>query len=168
MPEIALTPAVAGQFFQRFGDRVAILHSRLPRRRTRRAMAADSRRHRQRGGRHALGCFRAGAEPGAGGDRRRARCELQAAGDAALQRPGCRHRPRAGSQRVVVLGSATPSLESRYNSERGKYTLIELPERIERAAHAGRRSDRHARRSFWRHASRRRFRAGWWRPSMNG
>ena len=32
---------------------------------------------------------------------------------------------------VVVLGSATPSLESRYNAERGKYTRIELPERIE-------------------------------------
>ena len=27
MPEIALTPAMAGQFFHRFGDRVAILHS---------------------------------------------------------------------------------------------------------------------------------------------
>ena len=27
VPEIALTPAMAGQFFNRFGDRVAILHS---------------------------------------------------------------------------------------------------------------------------------------------
>jgi primosomal protein N' (replication factor Y) len=31
----------------------------------------------------------------------------------------------------VVLGSATPSLESRYNVQRGKYTLLELPGRIE-------------------------------------
>jgi primosomal protein N' (replication factor Y) (superfamily II helicase) len=32
----------------------------------------------------------------------------------------------------VVLGSATPSLESRYNVDRGKYGMLELPERIEK------------------------------------
>jgi primosomal protein N' (replication factor Y) len=32
---------------------------------------------------------------------------------------------------VVVLGSATPSLESYHNCKRGKYTLLELPERVD-------------------------------------
>ncbi len=32
---------------------------------------------------------------------------------------------------VVVLGSATPSLESYYNCGKGKYTLLELPERAD-------------------------------------
>ena len=32
---------------------------------------------------------------------------------------------------VVVLGSATPSLESYYNCKHGKYTLLELPERVD-------------------------------------
>src|ERR1700733_6374323 len=32
---------------------------------------------------------------------------------------------------VVVLGSATPSLESFYNCSRGKYTLLEMPERVD-------------------------------------
>ena len=41
-----------------------------------------------------------------------------------------RSRRRRGA--TVVLGSATPGLESRYNAGRGKYTLLELKERIER------------------------------------
>ncbi|NOS70629.1 MAG: primosomal protein N' [Verrucomicrobia bacterium] len=32
---------------------------------------------------------------------------------------------------VVVLGSATPSLESYYNCKKGKYTLLSLPERVD-------------------------------------
>lgn len=34
---------------------------------------------------------------------------------------------------VVVLGSATPSVESYYNATRGKYELLELPERVDAA-----------------------------------
>lgn len=34
---------------------------------------------------------------------------------------------------VAVLGSATPSIESYFNAERGKYTLLELPERVDNA-----------------------------------
>ena len=32
---------------------------------------------------------------------------------------------------VVVLGSATPSLESYFNAKKNKYALIELPDRVE-------------------------------------
>ena len=32
---------------------------------------------------------------------------------------------------VVLLGSATPSMESYYNSKKGKYTLLELPARVD-------------------------------------
>ncbi|HEY6169384.1 MAG TPA: primosomal protein N', partial [Verrucomicrobiae bacterium] len=32
---------------------------------------------------------------------------------------------------VVVLGSATPSLESYYNTHRGKYALLEMPSRVD-------------------------------------
>ena len=32
---------------------------------------------------------------------------------------------------VVVLGSATPSLESFYNTQQGKYSLLELPIRAD-------------------------------------
>jgi primosomal protein N' (replication factor Y) (superfamily II helicase) len=34
---------------------------------------------------------------------------------------------------VVLLGSATPSVESYYNAINGKYTLLELPERVDTA-----------------------------------
>lgn len=34
---------------------------------------------------------------------------------------------------VVLLGSATPSIESYYNAQQGKYTLLELPQRVDTA-----------------------------------
>jgi len=42
----------------------------------------------------------------------------------------CKRPGGKGVGACVVLGSATPSLESRYNAEKGKYTLLELPGRV--------------------------------------
>jgi primosomal protein N' (replication factor Y) len=132
VPEIALTPAMAGQFFARFGDRVAILHSAF----------ADSERAAE------WRKIRAGtAGSVVVGTRSGVFAPVQNLGlivvdeehdQSYKQEETPRYHGRdvavvraqaAGA--VVVLGSATPSLESRYNVDRGKYTLIELRERIE-------------------------------------
>ena len=132
VPEIALTPAMAGQFFERFGDRVAILHSAPSRCRTRRAVAPHPHRARRawwwgRG----RGVFAPVQNLGLivvdeehDGSYKQEETPRYNGRDVAIVRAQA-----AGA--CVVLGSATPSLESRYNAERGKYTLLELPERIE-------------------------------------
>jgi len=131
VPEIALTPAVAGQFFARFGDRVAILHSAF----------TDVERSEQ------WRRIRSGAARVVVGTRSGVFAPVQNVGlivvdeehDGSYKQE---ETPRYNGRDVaivraqaanacVVLGSATPSLESRYNAERGKYTLLELPERIE-------------------------------------
>ena len=132
VPEIALTPAVAGQFFARFGDLAAILHS---------AFSGLERSDQWKR-------LRAGTARVAVGTRSAVFAPLVDLGlvivdeehdhsykqdetpryngrDVAVMRGR-----RAGA--TVVLGSATPSLESRYNAERGKYHLLSMPERIER------------------------------------
>ena len=131
VPEIALTPAMAGQFFNRFGDRVAILHSAFH----------DAERAEQ------WRRIRAGIATVVVGTRSGVFAPVQNLGLVVIdeehdqsykQQDTPRYNGRdvaivraqaAGA--VAVLGSATPSLESRYNAERGKYTLISLPERIE-------------------------------------
>jgi len=132
VPEIALTPAVAALFFQRFGDRVAILHSAFSD-----AERADQWRR-----------IRAGAAPVVVGTRSGVFAPVRDLGLIVVdeehdhsykQEETPRYHGRdvaivraqmAGA--CVVLGSATPSLESRYNAARGKYGLLRLPERIER------------------------------------
>jgi primosomal protein N' (replication factor Y) len=131
VPEIALTPAVAGQFFHRFGDRVAMLHSAFH----------DTERAEQ------WRRIRAGQATVVVGTRSGVFAPVQNLGLVVIdeehdgsykQQETPRYHGRdvavvraqaAGA--VVVLGSATPSLETRYNVDRKKYTLIELPERIE-------------------------------------
>src|ERR1017187_4598325 len=129
--EIALTPALAGQFFGRVGDRVAILHSAF----------TDLERSEQ------WRRIRSGAASVVVGTRSGVFAPVRNLGlivvdeehDGSYKQE---ETPRYHGRDVavvraqaagtcVVLGSATPSLESRYNAERGKYRLLELPGRIE-------------------------------------
>lgn len=130
VPEIALTPAVAGQFHARFGDQVAILHS-----------AFNDAERAQQWRRLRCGAARVGV-----GTRSAVFAPVEHLGlvivdeehdQSYKQEETPRYNGRdvavLRAQRaaaVAVLGSATPSLESRYNAERGKYTLLELPARI--------------------------------------
>ncbi len=130
VPEIALTPAVSGQFFNRFGDRVAILHS---------AFSGTERAEQWRS-------IRAGKAMVVVGTRSSVFAPVQNVGLIVVdeehdQSYKQEETPRYNGRDVaivraqaanacVVLGSATPSLESRYNTEREKYTLIELPGRV--------------------------------------
>jgi primosomal protein N' (replication factor Y) (superfamily II helicase) len=132
VPEIALTPAMAGQFFQRFGDRVAILHSAF----------SDAERAGQ------WRRIRSGAAPVVVGTRSGVFAPVPSLGLIVVDEEHDQsykqdEAPRYNGRDVaivraqaagacVVMGSATPSLESRHNADRGKYILLELPERIER------------------------------------
>ncbi len=144
VPEIALTPAMAGQFFSRFGDRVAILHS---------AFTDVERTEQWRRIRSGAASVVVGTRSGVfapvrnlglivvdeehDGSYKQEETPRYNGRDVAIVRAQA-----AGA--CVVLGSATPSLESRYNAERGKYTLLELPEPHRGAAHADGGTDRHA------------------------
>ncbi len=131
VPEIALTPAVAEQFVSRFGPSVAILHSGFPGR----ERSREWRRVRSGEARIVVGTRSAVFAP-------LARLDLVVVDEEQDSSYKQEETPRyhgrdvavvrardAGA--VVVLGSATPSLESRYNTERSKYRLLELAGRVE-------------------------------------
>ncbi len=130
VPEIALTPAVAGQFHARFGDRVAILHSAF----NDSERAAQWRRLRDGTARVAVGTRSAvfAPVPDLGliiVDEEHDHSYKQGETPRYHGRDVAIVRARE-SNAVVVLGSATPSLESRYNADRGKSQLLSLPARI--------------------------------------
>jgi len=132
VPEIALTPAVAGDFFHRFGDRVAILHS---------AFHDAERAEQWRRIRAGLATVVVGTRSGVFAPVRNLGLVVidEEHDQSYKQQDTPRYNGRdvaivraQGAGAVAILGSATPSLESRYNVQRGKYTLLTLPERIER------------------------------------
>jgi len=131
VPEIALTPQMAGQFFSRFGNHVAILHSAFTD-----VERTDQWRRIQSGAARVVVGTRSGVfapvrdlglivvDEEHDGSYKQEETPRYNGRDVAIVRA-------QGAGACVVLGSATPSLESRYNAEKGKYTLLELPGRIE-------------------------------------
>jgi primosomal protein N' (replication factor Y) len=131
VPEIGLTPAVAGQFHHRFGNRVAILHSGIHD-----SERAQEWRRIRSGEAKVVVATRSGVfapvqnlgliivDEEHDQSYKQQETPRYHGRDVAIVRA----RDRGA---VVVLGSATPSLESRYNADRGKYELLRLPERVE-------------------------------------
>jgi primosomal protein N' (replication factor Y) len=134
VPEIGLTPAVAADLHQIFGDEVAILHSAL----------SDKERaqqwHRIKSGeaRMVVGTRSAVFAPVADlaliivdeehdSSYKQEETPRYHARDIAVVRAKM-------ADATVVLGSATPSLESYFNARKNKYGLVELPDRVEQRA----------------------------------
>jgi len=131
VPEIGLTPAVAADLHQVFGDEVAILHSGL----TDAERAEQWHRIKRGEARVVVGTRSAVFAPVSDlalmivdeeqdHSYKQEESPRYHARDVAVMRA-----KMAGA--VVVLGSATPSLESYYNAKRNKYALVELPDRVE-------------------------------------
>ncbi len=131
VPEIALTPQTVRRFRAHFGDRIAVLHSRMSL-----GERYDAWRH-LRGGRYDVVI----------GPRSAVLAPLSNVGLVVVDEehepsykqfdPAPRYHARDvavmrahHNKAVCVLGSATPSLESLANARRGKYTLLEMPDRV--------------------------------------
>jgi primosomal protein N' (replication factor Y) len=130
VPEIALTPAVEAQFVSRFGKGVAVLHSGL----------TETQRHEswwraRRGEAHVVLGTRSGifaplenlglviVDEEHDPSFKQMETPRYHARDVAVVRARL-------AQALVVLGSATPSLESYWNAQQKKYRLLTLPQRV--------------------------------------
>jgi primosomal protein N' (replication factor Y) len=130
VPEIALTPAVAGHFYHRFGEKVAILHSAFHD-----AERANQWRRVQSGDAGVVVATRSGVFAPI---RNLGLVIVDEEHDHSYKQdetPRYHGRDvavyRASMEKaVVVLGSATPSLETRFNAENGRYKHLLLPERV--------------------------------------
>ncbi|MCL2013224.1 MAG: primosomal protein N' [Cystobacterineae bacterium] len=130
VPEIALTPQLSGRFEERFGQEVALLHSGMG--------EAERRFH--------FWALREGRARVALGVRSAIFAPIKHLGVVVVdeehdnsfkQEEGLRYNAKdlalvRGQQAkaTVILGSATPSLESLYNVEAGKMRLLHMRQRI--------------------------------------
>jgi len=130
VPEVALTPQMWGALREYFGEEVAVLHSYLSP-----GERADAWRKLRRGEVHiALGARSAVFAPVKElglivideeheGSYKQGKTPYYSARNVALIRGKIENA-------IVILGSATPSLESYYNALTGKFKLLEMPERV--------------------------------------
>jgi primosomal protein N' (replication factor Y) (superfamily II helicase) len=132
VPEIGLTPAMLARLEERFPERVALIHSQLP--------ITQHRRSWER--------VRTGEADIVVGSRSALFAPIRRPGLVILdeeQEPSYHQEshPRYHAREValwwgqlakapVVLGSATPDVESYFRAERGRYTLLTLPTRFQR------------------------------------
>jgi len=131
VPEIGLTPAVAADLHQVFGQEVAILHSAL----SDQERAEQWHRIKRGEARMVVGTRSAVFAPVSDlalmivdeeqdHSYKQEETPRYHARDVAVMRAKM-------ADAVVVLGSATPSLESYFNAKKNKYALLELPDRVE-------------------------------------
>ena len=132
VPEIGLTPAMVAQLRGTFGDQVALLHSAL----TGKERTAQWHRIRRGEAHVVVGTRSAVFAPIADlalivvdeehdTSYKQADLPRYHARDVAVMRAKL-------SGATIVLGSATPSLESWANTQRGKYTLLTMKDRVGR------------------------------------
>src|SRR5438270_10724763 len=131
VPEIGLTPAMAADLHQVFGNEVAILHSAL----SDQERAEQWHRIKRGAARIVVGTRSAVFAPVSDlaliivdeeqdTSYKQEETPRYHARDVAVMRAKM-------ANAIVVLGSATPSLESYFNAKKSKYALVELPDRVE-------------------------------------
>ena len=130
VPEIGLTPAMSGQMYAAFGDSVALLHSQL----TPDERAEQWHRIRRGEARIVVGTRSAVFAPIVNlgliivdeehdSSYKQEETPRYHGRDVAVMRAKLLEVP-------IILGSATPSLESWSNAEKGRYTHIEMRQRV--------------------------------------
>jgi primosomal protein N' (replication factor Y) len=132
VPEIGLTPAMAADLRHVFADEVAILHSAL----SNKERAEQWHRIKRGEARMVVGTRSAVFAPVTN----LALIIVDEEQDSSYKQEEMpRYHARDVSvmrakmaEATVVLGSATPSLESYFNAKKNKYTLLQLPDRVER------------------------------------
>ena len=132
VPEIGLTPAVAADVHQVFGNELALLHSAL----SDKERAEHWHRIRRGEARAVVGTRSAVFAPVSD----LALMIVDEEQDSSYKQE---ENPRYHARNVavmrakfsgatVILGSATPSLESYFNAKNGRYALLEMPDRVEK------------------------------------